>query len=532
MRCPLLFIGAVVSADNACPSEDVLASPGVALLQKPGVTADLQHVDLGFVPNSTAAESQQIPLISGEVTEPGLLELEKELDRAANQVILNGLWSRWTPGHHHHHKTHGVHEFLSSVVIFDWSLFASAIMAFIILHMTVLGRLSDKGYHLTVLMVWLTLGGIYNAIIWARFGRYHGVSWFAGYLLEYIFLIENIFIFHIVIQAFKTPLRLTPKILHIVVWGQIMFEMVFFMGLASWLRSFKVLPYLLGVWLIICGILSTRGDHSMEIDIMETRACQAFTSCLGDRLSPEYEKDGGCLMRDSTGRIRISLLGLTACVLLLADFMLEIDVVLTKIEELPNPYIAFTSSAVAAFSIPELFFVSKTLLQQFVMLKYGIGFVLVLFGIQMLLSSVYVLRPIVACGIIVGVLIACVVISALSNCHRGCNAQESLMSSNDGGISGPATAEEKCSVEDDHAGNDEKHVIQDEGNMIGIAANKESSEESVRKCHEEDEEDHLATAARMQEIKANHDSSEGSEDSTRSEDTNPSSLTRESVICA
>jgi tellurite resistance protein TerC len=286
--------------------------------------------------------------------------------------------------------------------------------------MMFLGRLSAKGWHLTALFIWLAIGSIYNTVIYVRFGSNAGINWFAGYLLEFIFLVENIFIFHIVIDAFKTPTKLTTKALFMVVWGQIIFEMIFFMGLAAWMRSFKALPYILGVWLICCGFLAARGEHSVQIDIMQTSACRAFTSCLGDRLSHDYdEKDGGCLLRDSSGKMRVSLLGLVVFVLLSADFLLEIDVVLTKIEELPNPYIAFTSSALAAFSIPDLFFVSKGLLKRFVLLKYGIAFVLVLFGAQMLLSSIYVIRPIVACCIIVGVLTACVLISCLISCSSG-----------------------------------------------------------------------------------------------------------------
>jgi len=291
----------------------------------------------------------------------------------------------------------------------------AAIMVFFILHMLVLGRMADNGWHLAVLMIWLAFGALYNAVIWARFGSDAGINWFAGYLLEYIFLIENIFIFHIVIAAFKTPVKLTTKALHIVVWVQILFEMIFFMGLAAWLRTFKALPYILGVWLICCGFLAARGQPVIDVDIMDTSACKAFTACLGDRLSKAYAKDGECLLRGSSGKVQLTLLGLVVVVLLFADFLLEIDVVLTKIEEIPNHYIAFTSSAIAAFSIPELFFVSKGLLKRFGLLKYGIAFVLVLFGMQMLFSSIYVLRPIVASCIIVGVLSACVLISLLQS---------------------------------------------------------------------------------------------------------------------
>jgi predicted tellurium resistance membrane protein TerC len=296
-------------------------------------------------------------------------------------------------------------------------------MVFLILHMLVLGNLAERGMHCSVLMIWLAVGCVYNAVIWGRFGSNAGISWFAGYLLEFIFLVENIFIFHIIIQAFKVPAKLTRKALHIVVWGQITFEMIFFMGLAAWLRSFKVLPYLLGVWLICCGFLAAHGNPQFEGEIMETSACRAFTSCLGDRLSPSFEKDGECLLRDAEGKMKVSLLGLVVVVLLAADFLLEIDVVLTKIEELPNPYIAFTSSAVAAFSIPELFFVTKGMMKRFPTLKYGIGFVLVLFGTQMLLSSFYILRPIVACCIIVGVLAVCILVSFFQS-MTGCGSAD------------------------------------------------------------------------------------------------------------
>mmetsp|Transcript_100167 Transcript_100167/g.188725 ORF Transcript_100167/g.188725 Transcript_100167/m.188725 type:complete len:455 (-) Transcript_100167:116-1480(-) len=416
---------AAASTSTSSLSEEAHASQGVVLLQRP----DIQHSHVEFAdlsPHEGPGHDAVLPrpLVSAlefhpngnasvfdPVTPFGFVPM--------NTFLIGAEWSRWS-SHHRHKKQgpEGVHAFLSSVVLFDWCLFAIAIMVFLLLHYFLLGKLSAKGWHFSVLLIWLGVGASYNAVIWFRFGMNAGVSWFAGYLLEYIFLVENIFIFHIVVQAFKTPLKLTTKALHVVVWGQIIFEMIFFMGLAMWLRSFKVLPYILGVWLICCGLLATRGETVLDADIMETPACRAFISCLGDRLSKQYEKESVCLFKDAGGRLKVSLLGLVVIVLLLVDFLLEIDVVLTKIEELHNPYIAFTSSALAAFSIPELFFVSKGLLQRFVMLKYGIAFVLILFGTQMLLSSIYILRPIVACCIIMTVLLGSVGISAVINLYR------------------------------------------------------------------------------------------------------------------
>ena len=42
--------------------------------------------------------------------------------------------------------------------------------------------------------------------------------------------------------------------------------------------------------------------------------------------------------------IKVPLLDVVTFVLLLADFLLDIDVVLTKIQEIPNTYIGFLSA--------------------------------------------------------------------------------------------------------------------------------------------------------------------------------------------
>jgi tellurite resistance protein TerC len=429
MRCFILVVSTLASItacedlDASCHAtpEHLGASSGTMLLQRPSVHVEQVDIDHG----QHHALARQTPSERPTLEGTSLLELSPSMDTLKSgdaletetiSVLGSGAWSRWTVSPRRVHKIRGPHHFWTSVVVFDWCLFGSAIIIFFLLHMLVLGRMEEKGWHLAVLFIWLVIGCSYNMIIWARFGSNAGISWFAGYLLEFIFLVENIFIFHIIMDAFKIPsIKLTRKALHVVVWGQIMFEMIFFMGLAAWLRTFKALPYMLGVWLICCGFLAARGAPSMETDIMETKPCRALTALLGDRLSHVFENDGDCLLRDNSGRMQVSLLGLVVFVLLTADFLLEIDVVLTKIEEIPNPYIAFTSSAVAAFSIPELFFLSKGLLKRFVLLKYGIGFVLMLFGAQMLLSSIYILRPIVACCIIIGVLIACVLLSLLDS---------------------------------------------------------------------------------------------------------------------
>eukprot|EP00438_Fugacium_kawagutii_P032508 Skav233908 [mRNA] locus=scaffold435:407753:431166:+ [translate_table: standard] len=165
----------------------------------------------------------------------------------------------------------GVHKFLNAAFIFDWCLFVvAACVAFV-------WRRSSK-----------LLTPLSSLVGW--------------YFLELIFLVENVFVFHAIAEAFLvTTTRAVSQCLVVVAWGQICFDVVFYMGLAQWLRSWVFLPYLLG--------------HV------------AYVAAGADRFLV-LEK-----------QIKVPILDVVTCVLLLADFLLDIDVVLTKIEEIPNTYI-------------------------------------------------------------------------------------------------------------------------------------------------------------------------------------------------
>merc|ERR1719498_1156860 len=108
-----------------------------------------------------------------------------------------------------------------------------------------------------------------GAVYFVR-GSAESAGWMTGYLLELIFSIENVFVFHVVCQSFRAPVHLTQKALFLVILGQMVFQAVFFMGLAHWLHQSLVLPYLLGVWLIYVGYESSRHHTEESFDVRES----------------------------------------------------------------------------------------------------------------------------------------------------------------------------------------------------------------------------------------------------------------------
>lgn len=283
----------------------------------------------------------------------------------------------------------GVRGFFGSAVATEWVFFFILLAGFVLLHSHILEWPSRRRHYWLAFFIWLMAAGLCNLFVVARLGSAAGRKWLSGYAMELVFSMENVFIFHIIISALKTPRRQAQKALFVVVCCQIVFQMVFFMGLANWLQSIKVLPYFLGVWLIYLGVETLRkGDDHGGFDLQDSSMFKAFQSCLGSRLSLDYHPEGNAVIVRDNNRWKVTMLGPCIACLLLADFVMEVDVTLTKIEGIHNHYIGFTSSVAAAFAMPTLFFVARDLFSRYALLKYGITFVMFLFGTELLLHQV------------------------------------------------------------------------------------------------------------------------------------------------
>lgn len=336
------------------------------------------------------------------------------------EPILQGPWQEvrrivWTSRHDWRdpNRIGGILQFWNSAVVFEWAIFFCALPLCIALHIYLIEWPSKIKYHFFALFVWLMVACLYNVVMFARLGSVQGAQWFTGYVMEFVFSIENVFVFHIVIKDFRTPRRQAQKAMFVVVVGQIIFQMIVFMGLANLIRSLKLLPYVLGVWLVYVGFQAALDSHS-KMNIQETCIFKSFQLCLGDRLSLSYEDDRSFfIVREGGAKTHVSMLVPVVGCLLLVDFLFEIDVTLTKIETMDNAYIAFTSSVLAAFAVPELFFCARDLFKRFYLLKYGVCFVLIFFGVQMLMEDIFVIPELIGMAMVVVVMCVCMIISRM-----------------------------------------------------------------------------------------------------------------------
>lgn len=266
--------------------------------------------------------------------------------------------------------------------------------------------------HLCVLAFWVATAAVFNAIVFMRQGEYLGFEWLNGYALEWLLSMDNLFVFHLIFQIYNTPKPLLHKALFLGILGAAVFRMAFFMAISSLLHLVHWVRFVFGVLLIYSGIQAAR-DNDDEQDVSTTQAVSFLKSCLGSRLLTTYDLHTKSLFVMQDGKLCCTLLVPVIFCLELTDIVFAIDSVSAKVAQIPNYYIAYSSSVLAIFGLRAMFFIIRDLVDYFDMLKYGLCFILVFIGVELMVSDYVKLPAQVVCVVILSVFLVCVASSKL-----------------------------------------------------------------------------------------------------------------------
>jgi len=188
------------------------------------------------------------------------------------------------------------------------------------------------------------------------------------------------------------------------------------MALASLLHLFDWIRFVFGAFLIWSGIEAAREEEDDDDDVMNTRLVRTLKWLLGNRLREDYDNETHAIfIRDEKGRLQVTVLFVVICILEVTDVIFAVDSVSAKISQIPQEYIAFSSSVLAMFGLRATFFIVHDLVQMFEMLKYGLCIILIFIGLELMFSQWLKLDSSTVCLLIVGVFFCSILISAVKN---------------------------------------------------------------------------------------------------------------------
>jgi len=190
--------------------------------------------------------------------------------------------------------------------------------------------------------------------------------------------------------------------------------MLFFLLMSTLLLYFDWFRYPFGVLLIVSGVQAARADSDEDIEPQDLWTIKTIRSCLGSRICDGY--DGNRLLTwNAAGKVQVTPLLVVIFCLESSDLVFALDSVSAKVAQIHDPFIAFTSTALAMFGLRSMFFIIADLVNTFDLLKYGLSAILVLIGVELIFTHIINIQSGVMCGIIVGIFLVCVLSSSLQS---------------------------------------------------------------------------------------------------------------------
>jgi len=235
---------------------------------------------------------------------------------------------------------------------------------------------------LELLVFWVAAAVAFGSGIWYVEGAEKAQEYFAGYLLEQSLSIDNLFVFILVFNYFKTPLESQPKVLSYGILTAAVLRFVLIALGSELIQQFEPLLLVFAVILLWSAYKLLVEDDDEDEDLSNNSIVKFCRSLLP--VTDHY--DGNNFFTVSNGtRIATPLL-LTLAVVELSDVLFAVDSIPAVFGVTVDPFIVYTSNMFAIFSLRSLYTFVSTIMAEMRYLDKSVALVLGFIGVKLVLE--------------------------------------------------------------------------------------------------------------------------------------------------
>ncbi|HHV22530.1 MAG TPA: TerC family protein [Propionibacterium sp.] len=214
-----------------------------------------------------------------------------------------------------------------------------------------------------------------------------GGEYFAGYITEKALSVDNLFVFLIIITAFKVPAADQQKVLLFgIVFALIARSGMIFVG-AALINTFSWMFYIFGLFLILTAgkLLKPENEDEDDTDQANNFIIRAAKKVLH---TTDYY-DGDKLFTRVDGKRAMTPMLLVMVAIGGTDILFALDSIPAIFGLTQNTYIVFTATAFSLMGLRQLYFLLDGLLDRLVYLSFGLAAILGLIGIKLILHALH-----------------------------------------------------------------------------------------------------------------------------------------------
>lgn len=237
-------------------------------------------------------------------------------------------------------------------------------------------------------LFYVGLAAVFGVGIWLTNGWLYTQEFYAGWAMEWSLSVDNLFVFILILKAFRVPRENQQKALLFGIVIALLLRLVFILLGAALVARFSWVFFIFGVWLLWTAFTqiketATGGGDDEEYEenafIRVVRRVLPITDgFIGDRM----------LYRHG-GRTYLTPLFVVVLALGSADLMFAFDSIPAIFGITSQAFLVFACNVFALMGLRQLFFLVDALLGKLVYLGYGLGVILSFIGIKLILEALH-----------------------------------------------------------------------------------------------------------------------------------------------
>lgn len=233
--------------------------------------------------------------------------------------------------------------------------------------------------------IYIAIAVIFGGFIWGAYGSQMGTEYFAGYLTEKSLSLDNLFVFILIMAAFKVPREDQQKVLLFGIVVALIFRTIFILLGAAVIENYSWVFYIFGaflVWTAIHQALPSKEEDEYHENalIRKLRTVLPLTdSYVGDRVFVKVD-----------GKRMVTPMIIVMIAIGSADLLFAVDSIPAIFGLTQDPYLVFAANAFSLLGLRQLFFLVDGLLERLVYLNYGLAVILGFIGVKLVLHALHV----------------------------------------------------------------------------------------------------------------------------------------------
>lgn len=237
-------------------------------------------------------------------------------------------------------------------------------------------------------LFYMTMAAIFGGLVWVLWDSEHALQFFTGYITELSLSVDNLFVFALIMAAFKIPRAYQQKVLLIGIVMALVFRLIFILLGAVIISAWAWVFYIFAAFLIYTAIKLVYDEvtDQPETDPNDMAVVKTLRKVIP--VTKSYHSDR-LMSVTETGKKAVTPLFVALLSIGFIDVMFAFDSIPAIFGITQESFLVFTANAFALLGLRQLYFLLNGLLDKLVYLPYGLAIILGFIGVKLLLHALH-----------------------------------------------------------------------------------------------------------------------------------------------